>query len=297
MTDTILSSGSKEFIIGFGRPFGKIGEKINPTNRPLFQNELKEGKFDILLADAQLQIAAGADVLDVNVGVPLTDEPALLKAAIENLQAVTDIPLCIDSSVMAALEAALPVYKGRALVNSVTGEEESLERILPLVKKYGAAVVAISNDETGISQDPDVRFEVAKKILHRAYDHGLTKADIVVDPLVMPLGAVNGAGSQVYRLTRRLREELELNTSCGASNVGFGLPERHQVTAAFLSGAIAAGMTSAIMSVTRPEEMSAVLAADALAGHDENCARWLRAKRQNVPEGASGRRAGSRRRA
>lgn len=297
MTDTVLSSASAEVVMGFNRPFCKIGEKINPTNRPKFQAELKEGVFDILEADALAQIQAGADVLDVNVGVPLTDEPALLKGAVERLQALTSMPLCIDSSVIAALEAALPVYQGRALVNSVTGEDESLERVLPLVKKYGAAVVAISNDETGISNDPDVRFEVAKKILHRALDHGMKKEDIVVDPLVMPLGAVNGAGSQVYKLVRRLREELQLNTTCGASNVGFGLPERHQVTANFLSGAIGAGMTSAIMSVTRPEEMNAVRAADALVGNDENCVRWIRAVRGETAEaeGAGRRRGGGRR--
>jgi 5-methyltetrahydrofolate--homocysteine methyltransferase len=294
MTKTIISSLKKEVIIGFDQPFCVIGEKINPTNRPKFMEELKNGNLSTVEADAFLQIQAGADILDVNVGVPLTDEPALLKASVEHLQSITETPLCIDSSVIAALEAALPIYQGRALVNSVTGEEESLERILPLVKKYGAAVVAISNDETGISNDPDVRFEVAKKILHRAFDHGLKVEDIVVDPLVMPLGAVHAAGAQVFKLVRRLKEELKLNTTCGASNVGFGLPKRHTVTASFLAMAAASGMTSAIMSVTHEEEINSIRAANALLGFDENCTKWIRAARglSAQIESSGGRRAG-----
>ena len=187
----------------------------------------------------------GAKMLDVNAGIPLADEPALLAKAIELVQSLTDVPLSIDSSIVEALEAGLAVYRGKALVNSVTGEEERLERVLPLIAKYGAAVVAISNDETGISEDPDVRFEVARKIVNRAADYGIGKEDIVVDPLVMPIGAIATAGRQVFHLVGRLRNELGVNTTCGASNVSFGLPNRAGINAAFLSMAIGAGMTSA----------------------------------------------------
>ncbi len=204
------------------------------------------GDFSRVEADALAQVAAGAHMLDVNAGIPLADEPAILARAVELVQSITDVPLSIDSSIVAALEAGLAVYKGKALVNSVTGEEDRLETVLPLVRKYGAAVVAISNDETGISQDPDVRFAVAKKIVQRAADHGIPAADIVVDPLVMPIGAVNQAAVQVMQLVHRLRTELRVNTTCGASNVSFGLPQRDGINTAFLTMAIGAGMTSAI---------------------------------------------------
>ena len=201
---------------------------------------------------------------------------------------------------MAALEAGLKVYKGKALLNSVTGEEERLESVLPLVKKYGAAVVAISNDETGISEDPDVRFEVAKKIVQRAADHGIPYSDIVVDPLVMPVGALNQAGRSVFHLIRRLREELKVNTTCGASNFSFGLPNRHGLNASFLSMLIGAGMTAAITNPLHPEEVTAILGADVAMGHDENCMRWIQKFREPAAEGnegARGRREGRRRRA
>ncbi len=183
-------------------------------------------------------------MLDVNAGIPLADEPALLAKAIELVQSLTDVPLSIDSSIIEALEAGLEVYRGKPLVNSVTGEEDRLERVLPLIAKYGAAVVAICNDETGISEDPDVRFEVARKIVNRAADHGIGREDIVVDPLVMPIGAIATAGRQVFHLVGRLRNELGVNTTCGASNVSFGLPNRAGINAAFLAMAIGAGMTS-----------------------------------------------------
>ena len=164
-------------------------------------------------------------MLDVNAGIPLADEPAILARTIQLVQSLTDVPLSIDSSIVAALEAGLAVYEGKALVNSVTGEDERLEQVLPLVRKYGAAVVAISNDETGISEDPDVRFAVAKRIVERAADHGIPREDIVVDPLLMPIGAMATAGRQVFRILGRLRDELKVNSTCGASNVSFGLPE------------------------------------------------------------------------
>ena len=292
MTDTVLSSATKEVVIGFERPFVMIGERINPTGRKLLAAEMVAGDFSRVEADAIAQVAAGAHMLDVNAGIPLADEPALLAKAVQVVQAVTDVPLSIDSSIIAALEAGLAVYQGKALVNSVTGEDEVLERVLPLVAKHGAAVVAISNDETGISEDPDVRFAVAEKIVHRAADHGIAAADVVVDPLVMPIGAMGTAGRQAFRLIRRLREELKVNTSCGASNVSFGLPNRHAVTGTFLSMAIASGMTSAIMNPLHSEVTSAIAAANVLMGLDRDCAAWIRANRDPDAPGAEGARGG-----
>jgi 5-methyltetrahydrofolate--homocysteine methyltransferase len=288
MTDTVLSSATREVVIGFDRPFVIIGERINPTGRKILAAEMSAGDFSRVEADARAQVEAGAQMLDVNAGIPLADEPAILAKAIQLVQSITDVPLSIDSSIVAALEAGLAVYKGKALVNSVTGEEERLESVLPLIKKYGAAVVAISNDETGISEDPDVRFEVAKRIVHRALDHGIRVSDIVVDPLVMPIGAINRAAVQVMRLLHRLKTELKVNTTCGASNISFGLPRRNGINAAFLTMAIGSGMTSAITNPLHPEVVEAVLGADVMMGHDPDCARWIRKFREPPPVGASG---------
>ena len=296
MTDTVISSATKEVVIGFDRPFVMIGERINPTGRKLLAEEMKNGDFSRVEADALAQVAAGAHMLDVNAGIPLADEPALLARAVQLVQSITDVPLSIDSSIIEALEAGLGVYQGKALVNSVTGEDEVMERVLPLVARHGAAVVAISNDETGISEDPDVRFAVAKRIVERAADHGIPAADVVVDPLVMPIGAMGTAGRQAFALIRRLREELGVNTTCGASNVSFGLPNRHVVTGTFLSMAIASGMTSAIMNPMHAEVKSAVMAADVLMGTDRDCAAWIRENRDPSAEGGRGGREGRRRR-
>jgi len=290
MTHTIISSATKEVVIGFDRPFVMIGERINPTGRKLLAEEMKNGDFSRVEADALAQVAAGAHMLDVNAGIPLADEPALLARAIQLVQGVTDVPLSIDSSIVEALEAGLAVYKGKALVNSVTGEDEQMERVLPLVAKYGAAVVAISNDETGISTDPDVRFAVAQKIVNRAADYGIPSCDIIVDPLVMPIGAMGTAGRQVFTLLRRLVTELKVNTTCGASNVSFGLPARNNITATFLAMAISNGMTSAIMNPLHPEVKTIVMAADVLAGNDQDCMAWIRANRD--PDGPTGSREG-----
>jgi 5-methyltetrahydrofolate--homocysteine methyltransferase len=288
MTDTVLSSATKEVVIGFDRPFVIIGERINPTGRKILAAEMLAGDFSRVEADARAQVEAGAHMLDVNAGIPLADEPAILARAIQLVQSITDVPLSIDSSIVAALEAGLKVYKGKALVNSVTGEEERLESVLPLIKKYGAAVVAISNDETGISEDPDVRFEVAKRIVHRALDHGIPACDIVVDPLVMPIGAINRAAVQVMHLLHRLKSELKVNTTCGASNISFGLPRRNGINAAFLTMAIGSGMTSAITNPLHPEVVEAVLGADVMMGHDPDCTRWIRKFREPPPAGADG---------
>jgi len=288
MTDTVVSSATREVVIGFERPFCIIGERINPTGRKILAAEMVAGDFSRVEADARAQVEAGAHMLDVNAGIPLADEPALLAKAVQLVQSLTDVPLSIDSSIVAALEAGLSVYKGKALVNSVTGEEERLEQVLPLVKKYGAAVVAISNDETGISEDPDVRFEVAKKIVQRAQDYGIPPCDVVVDPLVMPIGAINQAGVQVMRLLRRLHGELKVNTTCGASNVSFGLPNRDGINAAFLTMAISAGLTSAITNPLHAETVKACMGADVMMGHDPDCARWIRKYREAPPPGAEG---------
>ena len=275
MTITTISSPTKEVKIGFDQPFVIIGERINPTGRKLLAEEMKADDFSRVESDAIAQVNAGAHMLDVNAGIPLADEPALLAKAIKIVQSVTDVPLAIDSSIVAALEAGLEVYQGKPLINSVTGEEERLELVLPLVAKYDAAVVAISNDETGISEDPNVRFDVAKKIVERAADYGISHENVVVDPLVMPIGAINSAGKQIMHLVSRLRNELKVNTTCGASNVSFGLPNRNGINAAFLTMAIASGMTSAITSPLHAEVMQAVLGANVMMGNDPDCTNWI----------------------
>lgn len=296
MTETVVSSQNKTVVIGYERPFCVIGERINPTGRKLLAAEMAIGDYSRVESDALAQIAAGAHMLDVNAGIPLADEPRILAECIQLVQSLTDVPLSLDSSIVAALEAALEVYKGRALVNSVTGEEERLETVLPLVKKYDAAVVAISNDETGISEDPDIRFEVARKIVERAQDYGIARQDVVVDPLVMPIGAIGLAGRQVFRIVQRLREELKVNTTCGASNISFGLPNRNGLNSAFLTMAISAGMTSAITSPLHPEIMNAVMAADVMMGTDRECRRWISKFREPVADLSDSERAGRRNR-
>ncbi len=288
MTSTVVSSDKKEVVIGFDHRFVMIGERINPTGRKLLAEEMARGDYSRVVADAQAQVEAGAQMLDVNAGIPLADEPAILADCVKLVQETVDVPLSIDSSIVAALEAGLAVYKGKALVNSVTGEEERLEAVLPLVKKYNAAVVAISNDETGISEDPDERFAVAKKIVERAADYGIPREDIVVDPLVMPVGAINDAGRKLIYLLRRLREELKVNTTCGASNFSFGLPNRRGLNAAFLPMMIGAGMTSAIMNPLHAEDIQAILGADVVMGNDPNCGRWIRKYREPGAAGETG---------
>lgn len=262
MTRTVVESKTKTAIIGFEEPFCVIGERINPTGRKILNAQLEVGDFSTVQSDAIAQVAAGATILDVNSGAVFQNkmaedvryadnnfvEPPLMKQLIELVQNTVEVPICIDSSVPGALQAGLETCEGRPLVNSVTGESERMEEIFPLIKKYNVPVVAISNDETGISQDPDVRFQVAKRIVERAADYGIPAHDIVVDPLVMPIGAMGSAGLQVFTLVRRLRNELGVNTTCGASNISFGLPNRHGINNAFLAMAMTAGMTSAIMN-------------------------------------------------
>ena len=292
MVRTVIESRSKTVIIGFDEPFCVIGERINPTGRKKLAAELENEDFSTVERDALAQVACGANMLDINAGVvynsnpnPNETEPPLIKKLTTLVQELVDVPLCIDSSVPAALEAGLEVTLGRPLLNSVTGEEERLEIILPLVKKYNVPVVAISNDDSGISEDPNVRFEVAKKIVCRAADFGIPANDIVVDPLVMPIGAMATAGKQVFELVSRLRSELGVNTTCGASNISFGLPNRHSINSAFLPMAMTAGMTSAIMNPTRIEEMNAIRAANLLLNNDAHGTDWIKNNRpRNVAD-------------
>ncbi len=295
MTRTVVGSASRTVVIGADQPFVIIGERINPTGRKLLAEEMKNGDFSRVERDVLAQVEAGAHMLDVNAGIPLADEPAILARTIQLVQSLTDLPLSIDSSIVEALEAGLAVYQGKALVNSVTGEDERLERVLPLVRKYGAAVVAISNDETGISEDPDVRFAVARHIVERAADHGIPPEDILVDPLLMPIGAMATAGRQVFRLLNRLRDELHVNSTCGASNVSFGLPNREGINGTFLAMAMASGLTSAITNPLLAEVRQSVMAADVLLANDPECGRWIRTYRVAPAEGEPGRRVNRRR--
>jgi 5-methyltetrahydrofolate--homocysteine methyltransferase len=277
--DTIISSPTKTVRIGAGRPFVIIGERINPTGRKLLGQEMAAGNFERVRRDAIAQVEAGAHVLDVNAGVPLTDEPALLAEAIRIVQEVVDVPICIDSSVVAALRAGLAAVKGKPLVNSVTGEEERLDVVLPMVAEYKAAVIGVANDETGISYDARERFAVAKKIVERAESYGIPRQDVIIDPLAMPAGAVPDAAATLFQLVRMIREELGCNTCCGASNISFGLPDRPVLNGAFLSMAIGAGMTSAITNAIEPEIKKAIMAANLMMGYDENCLAWIAAHR------------------
>ena len=273
--DTVLSSRAREVVISIERPFVVIGERINPTGRKVLAAEMTQGRMDRVKADAAAQAAAGAHILDVNAGLPMVEETELLVAAIKTVMEVTDVPICIDSSVVEALEAALAAYDGKALVNSVTGEEERLERILPLVRKHGAAVIGMANDETGISMIPEERLAIARRIVERAADHGISQADIVIDPIAMTVAAEPQAALVTLETMRLIRDELGNNMTCGASNVSFGLPDRGILNAAFLPLAMSAGLTCAITNPLIPEIRKAVLAGDLLLGRDDYAMRWI----------------------
>ena len=282
--DTILRSRSREVVISIDRPFVVIGERINPTGRKVLAAEMKEGRMDRVRADAIAQAAAGAHMLDVNAGIPAADEPALLVAAIKAVSEVTDLPICIDSSVMEALEAALAAYEGKALVNSVTAEDERMDRILPLVKKHGAAVIAMANDETGISMVPEERLAIARRIIERAAEYGIPREDVIIDPIAMTVAADPTCGLVTLETMRLIRDELGNNMTCGVSNVSFGLPDRATVNAAFLPLAMHAGLTCAITNPLVPEVRRAVLAGDLLLGHDEYAMRWISSYRADLAQ-------------
>ncbi len=277
---TVLSSATREVVVGHDQPFCLIGERINPTGRRLFQEQLRAGDLSAIEKDVAAQVAGGASVLDVNMGVPLTDEPALLSNAIKLVQSLTDLPICIDSSVVEALEAGLAAYQGRALVNSVTAEDERMELILPLVKQYGAAVIALPNDEYEIPMEADRRLELVRHIVEVATTrYGLAIEDIVIDPLAMPIGADTTVVETTLETISRIRAEFGLNMCLGASNVSFGMPERHTLGATFLPMAMSAGLTSAIMDTRTPQIVESVKAADLLLGHDEWGMNWIAAHR------------------
>ena len=277
---THLRSASREVVLGHNRPFTVIGERINPTGRTRFQEQLRAGDLSAIERDVAAQVAGGADVLDVNMGVPLTDEPELLRGAITLVQSLTDLPICIDSSVVEALEVGLATYDGRALVNSVTAEDDRLAAILPLVKRYDAAVIALPNDHDEIPMEAEKRLELVAKIVRVAtQEYGIALADIVIDPLAMPIGADPTIVRTAYETMQRIRDEFGVNMTVGASNVSFGMPGRHTINATFLPMAMTVGLTSAIMDTRTPQTVEAVKAADLLLGHDEWGGSWISAHR------------------
>jgi 5-methyltetrahydrofolate--homocysteine methyltransferase len=281
LLETTLRSATTEVVIGHTRRFCLIGERINPTGRRIFQEQLRAGDLSAVQRDVIAQVEGGADVLDVNMGVPMTDEPELLAKAITLVQSVTDLPICIDSSVVEALEAGLAAYQGRALVNSVTAEDDRMALILPLVKKYDAAIIALPNDAEEIPMEADRRLELVQHIVDVATkEYGIAKRDIVIDPLAMPIGADTSVVNTTLETMRRIREVHGLNMTCGASNVSFGMPDRHTIGAAFLPMAMTCGLTSAIMDTRTPQIVDAVKAADLLLDHDEWGSSWIAAHRK-----------------
>jgi len=280
--ETTIASPTKTVVIGPDRPFVLIGERINPTGRRVLAAEMQAMDFTMAQRDAVAQVEAGAHMLDVNAGVPGGNEPAILAAAVRAVQGVVDVPLSLDSSVIDALEAGLGAYRGKALVNSVTGEDTSLEQVLPLVKKHGAAVVGIANDERGIPKTPEGRLEIARKIVQRAQDHGISPADVLIDPLAMTVGADHRAATITLQTIRLVRRELGVNTVCGASNVSFGLPDRLPLNTTFLAMAIGAGLTAAITNPLEEMIRKTIWAADVMMGHDEFCQRWIAAARSTA---------------
>jgi 5-methyltetrahydrofolate--homocysteine methyltransferase len=277
--ETILSSRTKTVVVGSDRPFVIIGERINPTGRKKLAEEMAAGDFSRVRADALAQVENGAHVLDVNAGVPGGKEPVIMRQLVELIMETVDVPLCFDSADPVALEAALSIYSGKALINSTTGEDAALERILPLAKKYGAAVITLCNDERGPLQDPQARLEIARKIIARAAEYGIPVSDLIFDPLVMTVGPNSNAGRITLETIELLRRELGVNFTGGASNVSFGLPDRPTLNATFMSMAIASGMTSAITNPLEPAVHTAILGANLFMGHDEYAAKWIKAFR------------------
>ncbi len=285
--ETVLRSATREVVIGHGQRFCLIGERINPTGRKVFQEQLRAGDLSAIERDVKAQVEGGADVLDVNMGVPLTDEPELLAKAIQLVQALTDLPVCIDSSVVEALEAGLSVYEGRALVNSITAEDDRMAAILPLVKKYDAAIIALPNDHDEIPMEAGKRLDLTAKIIRVATEeYGIAKADIVIDPLAMPIGADTSTALVTFETMRRIRDEHGVNMTCGASNTSFGMPDRHTLGSAWLPMAMSAGLTSAIMDTRTPQIVDAVKAADVFLDHDEWGMAWIAAHRAKAAASA-----------
>ena len=272
---TVLKSATKTVTIGHDQPFCIIGERINPTGRKQFQMQLRENDLSRLVIDVEQQVNGGADVLDVNMGVPLTDEPALLGRAITMIQSLTDLPICIDSSIIEALQVGLETYQGKALVNSVTGEDDRMDLVLPLIKKHGAAIIALPNDETGIPATVAERMAITAKIIRKVEQFGIPLDDLLIDPLAMPVGADPDSVKITLETIHSIREKWGLNMTLGASNVSFGLPYRHAINAAFLPAAMSHGLTSAVMDARTSIIVEAVRAADLLLGLDPWGANWI----------------------
>ena len=273
---TVVRSATREVVIGSDQPFCLIGERLNPTGRKIFAEQLRRGDLSRIAIDVEQQVAGGATMLDINMGVPLADEAELLAKAVTMVQELTDLPICIDSSVIEALDAGLGAYQGKALVNSITGERERMDAILPIVKRYGAAVIALPNEEDEIPDEPERRLEITKKILDVAVgEYEIPIEDIVIDPLAMPIGADTSLVNSTLRTIELIHDELGLNMTLGASNVSFGMPGRHALGAAFLPMAMQCGLTSAIMDVRAPQIVEAVKAADLLLGNDEWGMAWI----------------------
>ena len=272
---TVLSGPGGEVRIGDEHPFAIIGERINPTARTRLTAEICAGDMTTVQADALAQVAAGARILDLNAGVPGFDEPDMLSQAVKAVHEVVGVPLCIDSSTPQALEAAVPLAQGKVLINSVTAEAHSLERLLPLVKRFGAAVIGMANDEEGISMDPGERLAAARKIVEAAADHGIAREDVIIDPLTMPIGAAPDAATSMFATMRLIRAELGVNLSCGASNISFGMPDRQGIDAAFLTMSILSGMNCAITNPLHGAVRKATMAADLLLGRDEYGSAWI----------------------
>jgi len=276
--ETRVSSPTKEVIIGDDQPTVLIGERINPAGKKKLTEALKAGNLEIVRREALAQVQAGADILDVSVGTFGVDEVTLLPRAVQTVIDTVDIPLCLDSAVPEALEAALKVYKGKALINSVTGEEHSLAKVLPLVKKYGAAVIGLVQDEKGIPKDSERRVAVAHKVVERAEAAGIAREDIIIDCLAFAVGADPGSGPAVIEAIRKIKAELGVNLTLGASNVSFGLPDRNLLNNAFVVMAVAAGVTCLIVDVAKVRP--AVLATDLILGRDKRARRYIKAYRQ-----------------
>jgi 5-methyltetrahydrofolate--homocysteine methyltransferase len=273
---TTISSPGKTLIIGDDQPFAIIGERINPTGRKIFQLQLRNGDLSRVETDVAQQVAGGAMALDVNMGAPLADEAELMVKAVTLIQRLTDLPLVIDSSIPEVLEAGLAAYQGKALVNSVTAEDDRLHTILPLVTKYHAAVIGLPNDEEEIPNEPERRLELTRKLIRTATDtYKVPIEDIMIDPLAMPVGADTAHTVRTLETIALIREEFGVNMTMGASNVSFGMPDRHAITAAFLPLAATNGLTSAIMDARSPEVVKSVKAADLLLGRDDWGAAWI----------------------
>ena len=272
---TVVQSASKTVTIGHDQPFCIIGERINPTGRKKFQELLRAGDLSTIAIDVEAQVKGGADMLDVNMGVPLTDESALLSKAIKMIQGITDLPICIDSSVIEALQAGLEAYEGKALVNSMTGEDDRMELILPLIKKHNAAIIALPNDEIGIPATAAERIVITEKIIRTVEKHGISLDNLVIDPLAMTVGADPDAVKITLETIHLIREKFGLNMTLGASNISFGLPNRHALNAAFLPAAMSHGLTCAVMDARTPAINEAVRAADLLLGMDQWGGNWI----------------------